>query len=547
MVGALLVAPAPVAVATSAEVVDLYDPFVVRSLSLVMEPLEGWQPGADWAEPAGWGEWSADAQAQYLDEAARDAAWDVIRRDTTFTIVLPAMFSADGEEPLLVGVRRKSSRALPSETDPQKVGLKVGFTDVVSGQRWRGVTKLSLENGGDVSPIAEGLAWNLHQMAVGAALYPAGHDPGLAAWANVSVNGAHLGLFTSVEQRNKQFMRNRDLWTSGTTWLYEADDAGLPVVDEGPAPLPDGSQPHSPQFEQLCFVPFRPVSSACASPTDNQLATVLRSTIDMNAMLAEAAVDAFTANNDAMMSKGKNYHMVDRVGERRRYYPWDLDSVFGKNGSTSTNIYALSYSVVRNKRTVTQSPYQQVILNHPEFRVQYNQVMLALLDGPLAPSAISGFLDRVESAVTPSLEADPYVDAVIGTSVAGHFDSLRQWVADRAVTVRAQVAANVPAPRLPSVDRSATSIVDVGPASTVAGSMYALTARLSAGGAPVVGRTLTFVVNRTTYTAVTSATGVATASARAPTKPGSYSVRVSFAGDVTYAASSASATLSVVR
>ena len=42
-----------------------------------------------------------------------DQDWDTIRHDTTNEIEVPALFWADGETPILVSVRRKSSRALP--------------------------------------------------------------------------------------------------------------------------------------------------------------------------------------------------------------------------------------------------------------------------------------------------------------------------------------------------------------------------------------------------------------------------------------------------
>src|SRR5688572_4127517 len=67
--------------------------------------------------------------------------WDTIRFDTTNEIEVPAMFWADGESPILVSVRRKSSRALPSEADPIKVGLKIDINELVDGQKWRSLTK----------------------------------------------------------------------------------------------------------------------------------------------------------------------------------------------------------------------------------------------------------------------------------------------------------------------------------------------------------------------------------------------------------------------
>ena len=43
--------------------------------------------------------------------------WDTIRHDLTNEIEVPASFWADGESPILVSVRRKSSRAfLPRQT-----------------------------------------------------------------------------------------------------------------------------------------------------------------------------------------------------------------------------------------------------------------------------------------------------------------------------------------------------------------------------------------------------------------------------------------------
>src|SRR5918993_814500 len=59
--------------------------------------------------------------------------WDTIRHDTTNEIEVPALFWAAGEEDakLLVSVRRKSSRALPSEADP---------TLILSPRGWPGIS-----------------------------------------------------------------------------------------------------------------------------------------------------------------------------------------------------------------------------------------------------------------------------------------------------------------------------------------------------------------------------------------------------------------------
>jgi spore coat protein CotH len=378
----------------------LFDPFTVLSLNIVMS-------GAD---------------------------WDKIRRDATNTIEVPAQFHADGEAPIAVTVRRKSSRALPSESNPIKIGMKV---KTVSGN-WHGVTTLSLENGADAGPIAEGLAWNLHELASIDGFYGADYHPALASWVRVYLNGSYIGIYVNVEQRNKQFLRNRFGTTSGK-WLYEVDEQNVWELEAG--------DPHSPTWTALCYAPFNQSTysgkravGGCAMPSDAQLEGLLNQYIEMQAMLTQGAIDAFTDNPDALFSHSKNYSFVDFAdGSKRRYYPWDLDAVFR---STSAGIYG----TVSAKNKLTQQPFQLTILNHPAFRQQYNSLMLGLTDpaGPLGEAKLHGFINSVQTAVQPALESDPYL---VTAFRSGEFTRLKNWISARIPNVRAQVIANKPAPR----------------------------------------------------------------------------------------------------
>ena len=360
--------------------------------------------------------------------------WDTIRRDTTNEIEVPAQFWADGEAPILVSVRRKSSRALPSESNPVKVGLKIDINELVDGQKWRGLTKVSLENGADSGVVEEGLAWNLHRLAAGSY----GYEAAFASWIQLRVNGQLIGVYVNAEQRDKQMLRNRGLWVDDETWLYEQDDIGLPVLEEGDGP--------DPIFDALCYSPFnlsggKKGGGACRTPSDATLAVQLPQLINMNGMLTQGAVDAYADNHDALISHGKNFHFADfsdpaGTGKdtRRLYFPWDLDAVFH---TTTGGIYGS-----RNSRKVTTSAYQEVILRHPTFRAQYNQIMLGLLDGPLSVANLHSFLNQTEATLSAALAADPHLGE------GNEFQRLRQWVVERDANIRAQLAANgPPAPR----------------------------------------------------------------------------------------------------
>jgi len=366
------------------------------------------------------------------------ADWDTIRFDVTNEIEVPAMFSADGETPIQVSVRRKSSRALPSEANPVKVSLKIDINEYVSSQLWHGLAKLSLENGGDVSVLSEGMAWQLHERAAQAGYYGPEAHPALANWVRLNINGTHIGVYTNVEQRDTQFLRNRGIYVKNQTWFYDVSDIDGWELETG--------DPHSPTFGTLCYRPFGPPAKkgratvTCPTPSDPALLAQLDSLIEMDAMLAQGAVDAFTDNPDALFSHGKNFLFTDfaQSGLKRRYYPWDLDAVFR---STTAGIYGQAA-----RKGTSQTDYQKIILNHPAYRARYNAIMTGLVSpgGPLAPAGVHALLDSIQPALEPAMEADPH----IGGEQSGAFTSLKNWVSARVPKVLAQVAANgPPAPR----------------------------------------------------------------------------------------------------
>lgn len=327
-------------------------------------------------------------------------------------------------------MRRKSSRDLGS-----KVSIKIDINQIVDGQKWRSLSKLSLENGADNGVVEEGLAWQLHRMASHAATGGA-FTSAYAAWVKLYVNGEYLGVYASVEQRDKQMLRNRNLWKSGQTWIYEQDDVSTVVPSEGVG--------DSPAFQTLCFSPFlgavttvkigkKIVVVPCPSPADAELPGILDGAINMDAMLAQAAVDAYLGNNDALFTHGKNFVFVDfsdpgATGKdiRRLYFPWDLDTGFK---STSGSIYSQN----------TQTAYQKIILNHPDYRVRYNAIMQSLIDGPLSGASLNGFLDQIEATLTVALASDPN----LSSEWAG-FGKLRSWVYAREASIRLQIGQNGP-------------------------------------------------------------------------------------------------------
>ncbi|OFW29828.1 MAG: hypothetical protein A3H97_08785 [Acidobacteria bacterium RIFCSPLOWO2_02_FULL_65_29] len=373
---------------------QVFDPLVVRTFNLELEPSD----------------------------------WDLIRFDTTNEIEVPAMFWADDENPILVSVRRKSSRALPSESNPVKVGLKIDINEFVSNQQWRGLVKLSLENAGDVLALHEGMAWQLHQLAANAGFFGPEAHPALANWVRVNINGVFVGVYSNVEQRDTQYLRNRGVRVSGSTWLYEIDDIDTWALESG--------DPHSPTFLALCYAPFAPSvkgkqASACAAPGADRLESELDALIELDAMLGQGAVDAFLDNPDALFSHGKNFFFADfnHSGLKRRYIPWDLDAVFRR---TTASIYGQEKG-----QKLTQSPYQALLLNNAGIRARYNAVLTAMVSegGPLSEANLHEFLDDLQLVLAPALAEDPFLTE----DPAASFQSLKSWISARIPNVIGQI------------------------------------------------------------------------------------------------------------
>ena len=354
--------------------------------------------------------------------AEDSTSWTSIQQDATFTVELPALFWADGETPMCVSLRRKSADPLGPPLDP-KISLKIDVNQLVPGQRWHLLRKLSLENGDDVNTAAEGIAWQLQNLAANAATAPADMTPGLASWVTLAVNGTEYGIYVNVEQKDKSFLQNRGIFDSGASWIYKIGDLFKLVYS------PLGVD--SPTQTSLCYSPFEPTT--CATPDDATIESDLNSMIDMDVMLAQGAVETFLAAKDALFSKGKNFYYFDAEAPltyERRYTPWDLDSVLSALAS-DTDVYCSNGGAC--------SDMEQIILGHPTFGPQFDIALCKLLDDPFQLANLNTIIDDTETTITAALVADPNNNIGTPIKIVNYFNGLRTFMANRITSIQSQV------------------------------------------------------------------------------------------------------------
>lgn len=368
-----------------------------------------------------WPEVFDPGQILTLNLSLDNRDWNTIQGDDTNTVRVPAQFWLDGEEPILISVRRKNDPALNAGSGFSKVGLSLDINDYVQGQTWHGLKKLSLQNGGGGSVLSEGFTWQLVRLAGVAQGF--GYSAGYASWVRVVINGVDTGIYVNTEKRDKRFLENRDLYVDGATWLYEVERP------TGERVLQVGGPQDSPTVDQLCYSPFDD-GSPCPSP---DLEVELPQYIEMAGLLTEMAIDALTANGDALLTDGKNFYFADFTyagAPKRLYVPWDLDSAKFNNPSSRASIYDPSMT----------SEYT-ALLQLPSIRAQYSRIYNDLICGPWSEASLIGLLDTIEPVVGPALDADPNVDQSELT-----FSNLRGWIATRVANVEGQIEGFQPCP-----------------------------------------------------------------------------------------------------
>ena len=392
-------------------------------------------------------------------EMENPSDWDIIRYDTTFDIEKPAWFWAEGEEPIYVNVRRKSCDALPSESNPYKISIKVDINDYYCDPLdptdpdcpghpgavadWHGLKKLSLENGDDQDVVTEGIAASLHRLASGPEGYNYPWACWYANWVKLYVNGEYRGVFVNNEQYDKPFMANRGLYVWHETWMYKYSSEGQFPLNVG-----DELNPASPAVKALCYVPFAaanpsdplyPPGGECPTPTGSDLVDSLNTWMDVRSLLTLGAVDAIACADDSMFTHFNNAVFIDfnldnpAEIRKRMWFPWDMDSTITK---TDYDIYVASRG---------ETSIQRVIFGNPTLRAQYNEIIDDLINGPLTAANIIAFIDAVEPVLTDALLADTN-NNIDENNVAAHFDFLRSWFVDRIDNVAQQIGSTTPPP-----------------------------------------------------------------------------------------------------
>jgi hypothetical protein len=385
---------------------DLYNPNQILTFNITMDPLD----------------------------------WDAVRTSCAGGVCPPpphTYFQANLQcgtiGPILIGIRRKSDLAEPSEADPQKVSLKLDINEFVPGQTFAGKTKLSLENSSEGATVSEGLSWQIYEAA-------GGFVAGRSAWVLVYVNGAYKGIYSNVEQVDKAFLTDHGLDNGG--WLFKGLLAG---AEEDQRTRENPPEPNVFAFNWYPFDHPDPlIYPEIPAPGDWRDQALVR--VNMPNLISLAAAENFIANDDGAVQKMNNYWYYDwsilpgddPAGQQPRlYFAWDLDTVM-KSQSVGTDILDSGPGHLQ-QGLVEELDEAGVPFPAPTFQADYFTTYKSMLNGPLAVSQTVAMVNTYEPLLTPHIDADPYQQ--LGGTTAEEFQRLREFMQDRTNSLVSQLSA----------------------------------------------------------------------------------------------------------
>ncbi len=299
-----------------------------------------------------------------------------------------------------IGVRFKGNSSYTSYPGIKK-SFKLDIDEYVDGQEIFGLDKINLNNGFmDPSLIREKSCYELCQAV--------GLPTERTNFAALYINGAYWGLYTLIEQFDKEFIESRfGAGEDGNLW--KGDPHGeMKYVDANQASYYTSYELKSNEeandwsglIEMLDVLNNTPIAG---------LADALHNVMDVNSALAMLAIDNFTVNLDSYIGRCSNYYFYHRERDNRFVFAkWDVNESWGvfdswhlgETAMIELDPFWVSSSRGQIRPLATQlyqvSAYRDIYLGH----------MKKLMAGAAQPDTLVARMKALQDLIRPYALAD---------------------------------------------------------------------------------------------------------------------------------------------
>jgi spore coat protein CotH len=311
---------------------------------------------------------------------------------------LPARFvyrGADGDSVVLdsIGVRYKGNSSYTYAANSVKKPFKFKF-DKYRDQHFSGVERLNFSNCvKDPSFMREKISYDIIMQYM-----PAPR----AAFANISVDGTLIGLYTQVEQVDKIFLKRA--FKKSKYNLYKSSDNGASLTYLG--------QNQSSYLEYYDLQTNESVDDWSAfigmidklnNTTTTDFVKTMNSSLDLDNCLRYLAFNMVFSNFDSYTGSGRNFYMYDdSTSGKFALIPWDLNFAFGiyTNGWNVTTVDAV------NLTNLNERPLIRRLLENDSLKSVYLSYIEEMIDGYASYDSVALKADKLKPLLEPYVLAD---------------------------------------------------------------------------------------------------------------------------------------------
>ncbi len=262
--------------------------------------------------------------------------WDSLTANYTTDTYMKCNIVFNGTSLPACGVKFKGNS---SYNNPSvKKSFKLDFNEYVSGQKYDGLKKLNLNNGfKDPTLMREKLMLDF--------LNRAGVASPRCTYAKVYINNTYWGLYTLVEEVNKDFLDDRFSDDRGN--LFKGDPTGdLKWFGSSISTYTSKYELHTNETQNnwtdLVYFIDKINNSPSASFSDS-----LNKIFIVQPWLRSWAASSIFANLDSYIGSGHNYYIYhDSLTNKFNWITWDVNEAFGNfnQGMSVTQLENLSVS-----------------------------------------------------------------------------------------------------------------------------------------------------------------------------------------------------------
>lgn len=299
----------------------------------------------------------------------------------------PATVTVDGETVENVGVRKKGFLGSLSDTKPS---LKIKAHEYEDGKTFSGAKRLTLNNvQQDPGYMSTCLSYDLFNLA--------GVPAPRCTFADVIVNGEHLGLFVSIDSLKKPFMKRNFGDDSGTIYEGTISDfrEGWTGSFEQKTHESEGPGPHINAVKEALELP------------DDELMDGLDAVIDLDQFMTFWALEVLVGHWDGYAGNTNNFYLYAHPDDQRlKFLPWGADATFAPAFDLQDQNNEMPYSVL------AQGLLARRLYLHPEGRQWYLSRLEWLLDEVWSEDGQHAQVDRMQEIIAPLL-FDPQIESAL--------------------------------------------------------------------------------------------------------------------------------------